>query len=1096
MSFSLYLGPYQPFLEEKLAQAYAAHRAQDPLGPLLILVPNVLLVGHLKRVLAEKQESVFNTQVHTLHHYLGDFTQEKILAEGSQVLPEVLTPWVLKEAAGRTLKTGSVFQAVRETPGFYRALRKTLAEIREGLFNSESLKSLAAFGKKTGDRKLRRFSRKAAELAALLESYQGLKAKGQFLDREDLYFKALEVAPAGAGAVFIYGFYDATPLQKKVLLHLAHSPSSRWFVPYEDHPAFEYAKPFVEWAKDLGRVIEEGHFAPETPSPLSRLKNHLFRESSLASENPDIEEPFDVSDFKIFLCPGESREGKEIARGILSQAEAGSLALNEGAVLLRDPESYRKILPQAFEDQKIPLAKPLPGPLLETLEGKALLSLLDCYLRGFPREETLNFLSMPNLVSDAFEVREEDWNPSAWDGISREAKVVEGRVEWRRRLLAWKKNKRREMLREKEEFPAGLEAAESFQKVLESLFKAGDAFRKMKDWSGKAGVLKEMVQKVMKADTEPAASRRKAIVALLENFALFSHFFSKALPVDEFRAVLAALLQETKNPQEPAGPNGVPLYDLMQARGVSFELVALPGLVEKSIPRLVRQDPLLLDIEREEINRQARALQNSALAKAKQGAFNFDAHLPEPSHRMALKKEGALEERLLFLLAVRSARKALILTAPSLNPLTGSPRTPSLYLFEAAEAVTGKRLFRLEEAGGFVKTLPVQDWAKPDLAHCADELERLLTAFQQARFGSPAAALALAKERPFYFEGAKLLKQRQAFPVFTAYDGKISGPAARKILREKDSPRLRAVSASRLETFAACPLRYFYKYVLRLTVIPEPDRVLQLEGADRGQLMHGILEETLERGLKEKWFEKKKVPQAEALSALDEIRDKHFERFTKEGVTGAPALWIWEQGRIKEDLKEVLEKILEDPEWKPVELEAAFGSSTAAKDAGTPVSFPLEGGEIKLQGFIDRVDEARDGSAFRVVDYKTGSDTGFSDQKLKAGTKLQLPFYLWALQQMRPQKPAKTALYDFITRKGKYRQVVYESENPQALQKTLLKVIQPVVESVETGLFPAAGKDCARCDYRSLCGPGAAERGERKAQDPAMRPYYQLEEIE
>ncbi len=1091
MSFSLYLGPYQPFLEEKLAQAYAAHREKDPLGPLLILVPNVLLVGHLKRVLAERRETVFNTQVHTLHHYLGDFTQEKILAEGSQILPEVLTPWVLKEAAVRALKTGSVFQAVRDTPGFYRALRKTLAEIREGLFNPESLKSLAASGKKTGDRKLRRFSVKAGELAALLESYQGLKAKGAFVDREDLYFKALEVTPAGAGAVFVYGFYDATPLQKKVLLHLAHSPSSRWFVPYEDHPAFEYAKPFVEWAKDLGRVIEEGHFEPEADSPLSRLKTQLFQETPLVHENPAGEGSFDASDFKIFLCPGESREGKEIAREILAQAQAGSVALSDGAVLLRDMESYRKILPQAFEDQKVPLARPLPGPLLETLEGKALLSLLDCYSRGFPRDETLNFLSMPNLVSDAFDVSEEDWNPSAWDGISREAKVVEGRVEWRRRLSAWKKAKQREALREKEDSLKWLEPAESFQKVLESLFRGGDAFRKMKDWNGKAAALRETARKVMKA-----TPRREEILALLDRFALFSRFFGKALPTEEFRAVLSALLQETKNPPEATDPGGVPLYDLMQARGVSFELVALPGLVEKSIPRLVRQDPLLLDIEREEINRQARALQISALAKAKQGAFNFEAQLPEPSHRMALKKEGALEERLLFLLAARSARKALVLTAPSLNPLSGSPRTPSLYLFEAAEAVTGKRLFRLEEAGGFVKTLPVQDWAKPDLTHCADELERLLTAFQQARLGSPAAALALAKERPFYFEGAKLLKQRQAFPVFTAYDGKISGSQALKILKEKDSPRLKAVSASRLETFAACPLRYFYKYVLRVVVTPKPDRVLQLEGADRGQLMHGILEETLERGLKEKWFEKKKIPQADALAALDEITRKHFERFTKEGVTGAPALWIWEQGQIKEDLIEVLEKVLDDPEWKPVELEAGFGSSTAEEEPRAPVSFPLEDGELKLQGFIDRVDEARDGSAFRVVDYKTGSDTGFSDQKLKAGTKLQLPFYLWALQQMRPEKPAQTALYEFITRKGKYRQVVYESESPEALQKILSRVIQPVVEGVETGLFPAAGKDCARCDYRPLCGPGAAERGERKAQDPAMRSYYQLEEIE
>ncbi|MGH7740184.1 MAG: PD-(D/E)XK nuclease family protein, partial [bacterium] len=131
-----------------------------------------------------------------------------------------------------------------------------------------------------------------------------------------------------------------------------------------------------------------------------------------------------------------------------------------------------------------------------------------------------------------------------------------------------------------------------------------------------------------------------------------------------------------------------------------------------------------------------------------------------------------------------------------------------------------------------------------------------------------------------------------------------------------------------------------------------------------------------------------------------------------------------------------------------------------------------------------------------VVDYKTGSNTGFSDQKLKAGTKLQLPFYLWALQQMKPTQTALTALYDFITRKGKYKSVTFESESPETLRQTLSAVLQPVVESVEGGLFPAAGKACDHCDYLSLCGPGAAARGKRKAQDPAASAYYQLEAIE
>ncbi|MGH7739560.1 MAG: PD-(D/E)XK nuclease family protein, partial [bacterium] len=882
------------------------------------------------------------------------------------------------EAAARVLRPGSILNAVRDTPGFYRALRKTLAELREGLLTGEKLKALTV--KKAGGGFSKRFLSKAGELAALLEGYESLKAKGRFVDREDIYFHALELDPVRAGVVWVYGFYDATPLQKKVLLHLARGPSSRWFTPYENHPAFEYAKPFVEWAKGLSRSQEEASFAPENDGPLSRLKTRLFQDD--LSPMPDKNESsFEASDLKIFLCPGEPREGKEVARRLSAQLKIESLPYDRGAVLLRDTESYRKILPPAFEDQRVPLARPLPTPLMETLEGKAVLLLVDCFLGGFAREATLDFLSLPSLVADAFGAGEEEWNPSAWDGISREAKVVEGRVEWRRRLSAWKRMKERQARREKEEAePKLLEAAVVFQKVLEALFEVGEAFRKTKDWSGKAKGLGDWARKFLKAGLI-----REEVIALLDSFVLFSRFFPKALPAEEFRAVLAALLQEKKTNLNPSRTGGIALFDLMQARGVAFDWVALPGMVEKSIPRLVRQDPLLLDEEREELNRRIRAAEEAEHPRSSQENFNFSGRPPEPISRLALKKEGALEERLLFFLAARSARKGLILTAPILNPLTGAPRTPSLYLFQAAEAVTAKRVSELEALSSLVKIVPAQDWVKPDLDACDDELERILTAFQEARHGKPEAALALTRDRNFYFEGARLLKERQAFRVFTAYDGKIAGSEALALLREKDSLKLKVISASRLETFAVCPLRYFYKYVLGLSVTPEPDRVVQLEGAERGLLMHGILEETLERGLKEKWFAKPGAKRSKAFEALEEITTQRFERFSKDGVTGSPALWAWEQGQIREDLRKVLEKVLTDPDWRPLELEAGFGRDRESEGVGS-VSFPLAEGELRLQGFIDRVDEARDGSALRVVDYKTGSNTGFSDQKLKAGT--------------------------------------------------------------------------------------------------------------
>ena len=56
-----------------------------------------------------------------------------------------------------------------------------------------------------------------------------------------------------------------------------------------------------------------------------------------------------------------------------------------------------------------------------------------------------------------------------------------------------------------------------------------------------------------------------------------------------------------------------------------------------------------------------------------------------------------------------------------------------------------------------------------------------------------------------------------------------------------------------------------------------------------------------------------------------------------------------------------------------------------------------EAGEVRLHGYIDRLDAARDGS-LRVIDYKSGS-TPISAKQLQEGRRLQLPIYALAAQR-------------------------------------------------------------------------------------------------
>jgi ATP-dependent helicase/nuclease subunit B len=84
---------------------------------------------------------------------------------------------------------------------------------------------------------------------------------------------------------------------------------------------------------------------------------------------------------------------------------------------------------------------------------------------------------------------------------------------------------------------------------------------------------------------------------------------------------------------------GIFFGDVMSTRGLSFDFVVVLGMVEKSFPRIIREDPLLLDEERAPLG-------------------------------LPLKRAGYEEEHLLFDLACGTARDRLVLSYPRLDPAT------------------------------------------------------------------------------------------------------------------------------------------------------------------------------------------------------------------------------------------------------------------------------------------------------------------------------------------------------------------------------------------------------------------------------------------
>ena len=176
-----------------------------------------------------------------------------------------------------------------------------------------------------------------------------------------------------------------------------------------------------------------------------------------------------------------------------------------------------------------------------------------------------------------------------------------------------------------------------------------------------------------------------------------------------------------------------------------------------------------------------------------------------------------------------------------------------------------------------------------------------------------------------------------------------------KRLRER-----RLWSASALELWSACPVRWFVERLLAGEELG-PDA----EPLARGSLAHAALKLTLER-LRERTGSARltpaSLPDARELlgRVLEELRDEHPLSVAPERLPGARV-------RLRHELERYLECAAEQSSpLEPTHLELQFGF----EDGEAPAPPPLDLGEgVSVRGRIDRVDVGPDGQAV-VYDYK------------------------------------------------------------------------------------------------------------------------------
>ena len=988
------------------------------------------------------------------------------------------------------------FSPVSNTPGFPKALARTLQELRLAGVASRSLTGLLRSG---------------PDLADLLDRVETLMVDAGASDRAALFAtaaKALTQRRGGAetGNEFSTGWPSMPVLLLDVPFEsdaeseflwklVASSPSALVTVPDGD------MRTIAQLEK---RGVELQRREPDGDTDLTRLSRHLF-----SAEPPPERER--TGELIWFSAPGEGRECVEIVRRILKET-ANGVRFDEIAILIRSPQHYVGVLEHALARAKIPayfdrgIRRPHPA-------GRAFLAMLSCAVESLSAKRFAEYLSLGQVpqpdaesrdmwvasndeVFGAFSERQPDEDsdelptrptrptipaipaseavlgatlraPWKWEHLLVESAVIGGSERWARRLNGLAEQYRLQIRELTEEEPdssriphferelQNLEHLRAFALPLVEMISEwpdeatwGDWLQRLEGFAPRILRKPEHVLRVL-ADLRPMGA-------------------IGPVPLLEVRDVLAGRLLSLEV-EPPANRYGrVFVGSPHQARGRAFKVVFAPGLAERMFPQKLREDPLMLDDLRQELNKDLSLKGLPTLALAKVG-------------------DRAEIERLLLRLAAGAATDRLYASFPRIESSEARARVPSFYALEIMRAVTGRvpDHHTLELAAAQESRASLAWPAPADAADAIDDLEHDLAVLRRLMFTGDDV-----KGRAHYMLTLNDCLRRsvterwaRARKEWSQFDGLVRVTDGTRAFLQKQRLNARPYSVSALQQFSACPYRFFLSAAYRLSPLEEPEPLQRMDPLTKGSLFHQVQAEFF-RALQEAKLSIAAGPRDRILETLDRtlarIAAEYYERL-------APAIdrvWQDEIASMRTDLRVWVDQLATNAEWEPWLFEFAFGLPGQPGHDPASRKDPVTINEkFVLRGSIDLVERKPGTKILRVTDHKTGKNRSSKSSFIGGGAQLQPIIYSLAVEQA-TGCTVESGRFSYCTTPGGFTDhAVPINERTRRMGIEVLEIID---RAVELGMLPPAPAEraCAMCDFLTVCGPDRERAARKKASQP------------
>ncbi len=725
-------------------------------------------------------------------------------------------------------------------------------------------------------------------------------------------------------------------------------------------------------------------------------------------------------------------------RGVLRQILASDTPLDDIEIAYTSGAPYLNLLIDLTERLGIPTTFAFGIPTGLTAAGQSLSGYLRWILRGLDATELIEMCraGLISFVGVPHEGPALDPHRVA-DRLER-ARIGKGRARYVRSLEIMRADAKRRL---EDGDDDDRERAEREVQFVEDLSTAVERLLLLAP-SGRTMTNREAAASAVGFLTAFAPKRLPRDQAALRSLLLRLRAFDGAIEVqaDSNRIVgsLAALLAGHTFDALLPRPSHLSVVPIGRSGYGGRSTTYVVGLDEASFPGIASEEPILLDDERAAIS-------------------------PE----LPLLRQTPGERVWEMVRALGAAAGTVTLSSNRLATLDGRVMFPSPLFQQAA-----RRAEIAMEAIGLDGPVPMIDRA-------IDDIEYRLAA------GPAAARDAIADERFGWLEQGRIAMEARAERGLTRFNGMLGVDHEELHPLAGEEP----MSASKLETLAACPYRYFLNHVLGIRPPREPsdDPSVWLDALDVGTLLHAVfhrvMEAITERGERPDPTRHAALMQERIDAELDRQRsatpppNAAAEASLRERLTRAGELFLSEESQRPFDVE-------------PIAFELAFGMADEGGES-QPIELELNGRVLRLRGRIDRIDRRSDGR-LEVWDYKTGSPKNYDPSDLLAnGTRFQWALYALAAEQIMgsASEPARVATsgYFFPTDRGHGERIAAAPPSVDALSAYL----DPLLEMARDGCFPRIHRvpgQCSYCDFKRICNGEQSDAGEIYSDEETPQP--------